>query len=168
MSRRPSSTMRVRALSRTRGVRSLTLLRRMVLARAPADFLHDTIGRQLGCSGFLSHLHSLAVTMSQKPSVTKSPQGSHGRRSRTAFRRFRSRRMTADPLNQSDSAQETAQMRIEQHCCDQTCELKSLISGIFSGWGTWIRTRTDGVRVRCSTVKLFPKRPTARRRVRGR
>ncbi len=24
------------------------------------------------------------------------------------------------------------------------------------GWGTWIRTRTDGVRVRCSTVKLFP------------
>lgn len=25
-----------------------------------------------------------------------------------------------------------------------------------SGWGTWIRTRTDGVRVRCSTVKLFP------------
>lgn len=25
------------------------------------------------------------------------------------------------------------------------------------GWGTWIRTRTDGVRDRCSTVKLFPK-----------
>ena len=25
-----------------------------------------------------------------------------------------------------------------------------------AGWGTWIRTRTDGVRVRCSTVKLFP------------
>lgn len=26
----------------------------------------------------------------------------------------------------------------------------------FYGWGTWIRTKTDGVRVRCSTVKLFP------------
>ena len=25
-----------------------------------------------------------------------------------------------------------------------------------AGWGTWIRTRTDGVRVRCSAVKLFP------------
>ena len=25
-----------------------------------------------------------------------------------------------------------------------------------AGWGTWIRTRTDGVRDRCSTVKLFP------------
>lgn len=24
------------------------------------------------------------------------------------------------------------------------------------GWGTWTRTRTDGVRVRCSTIKLFP------------
>ena len=25
-----------------------------------------------------------------------------------------------------------------------------------SGWGTWIRTKTNGVRVRRSTVKLFP------------
>jgi hypothetical protein len=25
-----------------------------------------------------------------------------------------------------------------------------------SGWGTWIRTRTNGVRVRGSTVNLFP------------
>ncbi len=25
------------------------------------------------------------------------------------------------------------------------------------GWGTWIRTRTNGVRVRGSTVNLFPK-----------
>jgi hypothetical protein len=24
------------------------------------------------------------------------------------------------------------------------------------GWGTWIRTRTNGVRVRGSTVNLFP------------
>ena len=24
------------------------------------------------------------------------------------------------------------------------------------GWGTWIRTKTNGVRVRRSTVKLFP------------
>ena len=26
------------------------------------------------------------------------------------------------------------------------------------GWGTWIRTRTNGVRVRGSTVNLFPSR----------
>ncbi len=25
-----------------------------------------------------------------------------------------------------------------------------------TGWGTWIRTKTNGVRVRCSTVKLSP------------
>lgn len=24
------------------------------------------------------------------------------------------------------------------------------------GWGTWTRTKTNGVRVRCSTIKLFP------------
>jgi hypothetical protein len=24
------------------------------------------------------------------------------------------------------------------------------------GWGTWIRTKTSGVRVRCSTIKLSP------------
>ncbi len=24
------------------------------------------------------------------------------------------------------------------------------------GWGTWIRTKIDGVRVRCSTVELSP------------
>src|SRR6478752_7380479 len=30
------------------------------------------------------------------------------------------------------------------------------------GWGTWIRTRTNGVRVRGSTVNLFPNsRPAA-------
>ena len=27
------------------------------------------------------------------------------------------------------------------------------------GWGTWIRTKIDGVRVRSSTVELSPKRP---------
>jgi hypothetical protein len=27
-----------------------------------------------------------------------------------------------------------------------------------SGWGTWIRTKIDGVRVRSSTVELFPNR----------
>jgi hypothetical protein len=31
-----------------------------------------------------------------------------------------------------------------------------------NGWGTWIRTKIDGVRVRCSTVELSPKdRPGA-------
>ncbi len=32
------------------------------------------------------------------------------------------------------------------------------ISAEGSGWGTWIRTKTNGVRVRCSTVKLSPSR----------
>ena len=27
---------------------------------------------------------------------------------------------------------------------------------ILFGWGTWIRTKIDGVRVRCSTVELSP------------
>ena len=27
------------------------------------------------------------------------------------------------------------------------------------GWGTWIRTKIDGVRVRCSTVELSPSKP---------
>jgi hypothetical protein len=32
------------------------------------------------------------------------------------------------------------------------------IKWIFSiGWGTWIRTKINGVRVRCSTVELSPK-----------
>ena len=26
----------------------------------------------------------------------------------------------------------------------------------WNGWGTWIRTKTNGVRVRCSTIKLSP------------
>lgn len=30
------------------------------------------------------------------------------------------------------------------------------------GWGTWIRTKIDGVRVRCSTIELFPKSLKAR------
>jgi hypothetical protein len=31
------------------------------------------------------------------------------------------------------------------------------LTGRSIGWGTWIRTKTNGVRVRCSTIKLFPK-----------
>lgn len=27
---------------------------------------------------------------------------------------------------------------------------------VFIGWGTWIRTKTNGVRVRSSTIKLSP------------
>jgi hypothetical protein len=30
------------------------------------------------------------------------------------------------------------------------------------GWGTWIRTKIDGVRVRCSTVELSPNEPASR------
>jgi len=50
------------------------LFGRMTLARLPADASDDTICRRFGCSGFLSHLHSLVVTMSPKSSVTQSHQ----------------------------------------------------------------------------------------------
>src|SRR6185312_1402777 len=32
----------------------------------------------------------------------------------------------------------------------------SCIFNVLHGWGTWIRTKIDGVRVRCSTVELSP------------
>ncbi len=28
-----------------------------------------------------------------------------------------------------------------------------------TGWGTWIRTKIDEVKVSCSTIKLFPNKP---------
>lgn len=39
------------------------------------------------------------------------------------------------------------------------CRVRGKIASIAEeiGWGTWIRTRTNGVRVRWSTVNLFPK-----------
>ncbi|MEO0820162.1 MAG: hypothetical protein AAF074_07010, partial [Pseudomonadota bacterium] len=46
---------------------------------SPADVLRDLLGWRLMRSGFLSHLHSLMVTMSQKPSFPKSLQMSHAR-----------------------------------------------------------------------------------------
>src|SRR4051812_12876625 len=39
-----------------------------LLARRPANVSHDPLGRQFGGSGFLAHLHSSTVTMSQKSS----------------------------------------------------------------------------------------------------
>jgi len=45
------------------------LFLRMALARCPAAVLHNPLRRRLRMHGFLSHLHSLAVTMSQKSSV---------------------------------------------------------------------------------------------------
>ena len=32
------------------------------------------------------------------------------------------------------------------------------LAGYFGGWGTWIRTKTGGVRVRCPTVRRSPTR----------
>ena len=49
------------------------LFRRILLARDPADVFDDLLAVALLASGFLSHLHSLVVTMSQKPSLIKSP-----------------------------------------------------------------------------------------------
>jgi hypothetical protein len=34
-----------------------------------------------------------------------------------------------------------------------------------TGWGTWIRTKIDGVRVRCSTVELSPNGPAQKGRL---
>src|SRR4030081_1342915 len=45
------------------------LLGRILLARRPANVLHDPLGGQFGGSRFLAHLHSSMVTMSQKSSV---------------------------------------------------------------------------------------------------
>src|ERR1700687_2863475 len=45
------------------------LLRRILLARCSANVLHDPPGGRFGGSGFLAHLHSSMVTMSQKSSV---------------------------------------------------------------------------------------------------
>src|SRR4051812_29938147 len=44
------------------------LLGRILLARRPANVSHDPLGRQFGGSGFLAHLHSSTLTMSQKSS----------------------------------------------------------------------------------------------------
>ena len=45
------------------------LLSRMALASGPADILHNPLRRRFRVYGFLSHLHSLMVTLSQKSSV---------------------------------------------------------------------------------------------------
>src|SRR3954469_465083 len=45
------------------------LFRRMPFAGCTADGLHDPLRRRFRVYGFLSHLHSLMVTMSQKSSV---------------------------------------------------------------------------------------------------
>jgi hypothetical protein len=46
-------------------------LRQMAFAGCPADVLHDPLRRRFSVYGFLSHLHSLMVTMSQKSSATQ-------------------------------------------------------------------------------------------------
>ena len=50
------------------------LLRGILLAGHPADVLDKPLRRQCSGTGLLSHLHSLAVTMSQKSSVIQYPQ----------------------------------------------------------------------------------------------
>ena len=45
------------------------LLRRILLPGRPADVLHDPLRWRFSAYGFVSHLHSLVVTMSQKSSV---------------------------------------------------------------------------------------------------
>ena len=44
---------------------------------------------------------------------------------------------------------------MQNRCND--CRRFSAKCLILFGWGTWIRTKIDGVRVRSSTVELFPK-----------
>ena len=47
---------------------------RVRLAGHPADVLDKPLRGRVSGSGLLSHLHSLAVTMSQKSSVVRYPQ----------------------------------------------------------------------------------------------
>src|ERR1035437_3749634 len=47
------------------------LFGRMAFAGCPADVLHEPLRRRFRMHVFLSHLHSLMVTMSQKSSVPK-------------------------------------------------------------------------------------------------
>ena len=44
--------------------------------------------------------------------------------------------------------------------CPDGAETRNFIE-FLSGWGTWIRTKINGVRVRCSTVELSPKQDRA-------
>ncbi len=48
------------------------VFRRIMFAGGPADVLDDLLAVALRGSGFLSHLHSLVVAMSQKPALIKS------------------------------------------------------------------------------------------------
>src|SRR6516225_1233416 len=50
------------------------LFGRILLPRRPADVADKLLGRTSGGNGFLSHLRSLAATMSQKSSVPQVPQ----------------------------------------------------------------------------------------------
>ncbi len=36
------------------------------------------------------------------------------------------------------------------------------LQSLNTGWGTWIRTKIDEVKVSCSTIKLFPNNPIPR------
>jgi hypothetical protein len=49
------------------------LFSRILFACGTADVLNNLLAVALARSGFLSHLHSLVVTMCQKPSLIKSP-----------------------------------------------------------------------------------------------
>ena len=57
----------------------------------------DTICRRFGCSGFLSHLHSLVVTMSQKPSVKQSRQNGPGALTGDMLSRWRTTAFASRP-----------------------------------------------------------------------
>jgi len=53
------------------------LLGRILLAGRSANVLHDPLGRPFGGSGFLAHLHSSMVTMSEKSSLPQTLNLSH-------------------------------------------------------------------------------------------
>ena len=53
----------------------------------------------------------------------------------------------------------------ERRCPEPFEMLAALLDFRRIGWGTWIRTKINGVRVRCSTVELSPKAFAASRRM---
>src|SRR2546430_10048302 len=58
-----------------------------------ADVLHDPLGGHFGGSGFLAHLHSLMVTMSQKSSLLQAARSVSRALTDISRQRLRSRKI---------------------------------------------------------------------------
>ncbi len=82
-----------------------------------------------------------------------------GKRSLMPARRLRPQRCARNParLDNTDGRDHREDRRIKRHTHRQTPDRRHIDRE--NGWGTWIRTKINGVRVRCSTVELSPMPP---------